>query len=208
MTSRVTAAVERALDERQREATDEVERILAAAVTVMERDAPAAPRVNDIIVEAGSSKKAFYRYFSGKDDLILAVMERGVAIVCSYLAHQMSKEDDPERKIARWVEGVLAQVAEPNLTRASRAVTTQLAATAESRVADVQITAPLRILLRSAVAELGSEDPERDTDAVFAAAIATMRRHLALETHPARADVEHLISFCIKGIGAPRKRRR
>ncbi len=36
MTNRVTAAVERALDDRQREATEEVERILAAAVRVME----------------------------------------------------------------------------------------------------------------------------------------------------------------------------
>jgi len=208
MTSRVSAAVDRALDERQREATEEVERILAAAVTVMERDAPAPPRVSDIVAEAGSSNKAFYRYFSGKDDLILAVMERGVAIVLSYLEHQMSKEDDPERKIACWVEGVLAQVAEPRLTRASRAVTTQLAATAESRVADVEITAPLRVLLLSAVTEVGSEDPERDTDAVFAATIATMRRHLALETHPDRAEIDHLISFCIKGIGASRRRRR
>ncbi len=76
--NRVAAAVERALDDRQREATEEVERILAAAVRVMERVAPEPPRVSDIVAEAGSSNKAFYRYFAGKDDLILAVMERGV----------------------------------------------------------------------------------------------------------------------------------
>jgi len=81
--SRVAAAVERALDDRQREATEEVERILAAAVRVMERVAPEPPRVSDIVAEAGSSNKAFYRYFAGKDDLILAVMERGVAIWCA-----------------------------------------------------------------------------------------------------------------------------
>ncbi|MBS2079816.1 helix-turn-helix domain-containing protein, partial [Mycobacterium tuberculosis] len=72
------------MDDRQREATEEVERILAAAVRVMERVAPEPPRVSDIVAEAGSSNKAFYRYFAGKDDLILAVMERGVAIVVSY----------------------------------------------------------------------------------------------------------------------------
>ena len=100
--SRVTAAVERALDERQREATEEVERILAAAVRVMERVAPEPPRVSDIVAEAGSSNKAFYRYFAGKDDLILAVMERGVAIVVSYLQHQMAKESRPRDQVARW----------------------------------------------------------------------------------------------------------
>ena len=90
-----TAAVERALDDRQREATEEVERILAAAVRVMERVAPEPPRVSDIVAEAGSSNKAFYRYFAGKDDVILAVMERGVGIVVSYLQHQMAKERTP-----------------------------------------------------------------------------------------------------------------
>ena len=56
--SRVTAAVGRALDDRQREATEEVERILAAAVRVMERVAPEPPRVSDIVTEAGSDRKS------------------------------------------------------------------------------------------------------------------------------------------------------
>jgi len=55
----VTAAVERALDDRQREATEEVERILAAAVRVMERVAPEAPRVSDIVAEAKLSPSLF-----------------------------------------------------------------------------------------------------------------------------------------------------
>ena len=121
MTSRVTAAVERALDDRQREATEEVERILAAAVRVMERVAPEPPRVSDIVAEAGSSNKAFYRYFAGKDDVILAVMERGVAIVVSYLQHQMTKESTPPGQVRRWIEGALAQVADPHLISMSRA---------------------------------------------------------------------------------------
>ena len=62
------------------------------------------------MAEAGSSNKAFYRYFAGKDELILAVMERGVAMVV-LLQHQMDKETSPQDKIARWIEGTLAQVA-------------------------------------------------------------------------------------------------
>lgn len=117
MINKVAAAVERALDDQHRAATAEVERILEAAVRVMERVAPEAPRISDIVAEAGSSNKAFYRYFAGKDDLILAVMERGVGIVVSYLEHQMAKEAKPRDKIARWIEGTLAQVAEPDLIR-------------------------------------------------------------------------------------------
>src|SRR5258708_25696720 len=113
MTNRVAAAVERALDDRQREATEEVERILAAAVRVMERVAPEPPRVSDIVAEAGSSNKAFYRYFAGKDDLILAVMERRVAILASYLQHQLAKESRPEGRVAPWIDGTPAQVPDP-----------------------------------------------------------------------------------------------
>jgi AcrR family transcriptional regulator len=201
--SRVAAAVERALDDRQREATEEVERILAAAVRVMERVAPEPPRVSDIVAEAGSSNKAFYRYFAGKDDVILAVMERGVAIVVSYLQHQMAKEPTPAGKIARWIEGVLAQVADPHLLSMSRAAAGQLSANANWRAADDEIMRPLRDLLTEPVAALGGKDVRRDADAVFYGTVATMRRYLDSAERPRVDDIAHLVQFCLHGLGVP-----
>ncbi|GBE64177.1 hypothetical protein MFM001_06390 [Mycobacterium sp. MFM001] len=194
--SRVTAAVERALDDRQREATEEVERILAAAVRVMERAAPDPPRVSDIVAEAGSSNKAFYRYFAGKDDLILAVMERGVGIVVSYLQHQMAKEPTPQGKIARWIEGVLAQVADPHLLSMSRAAAGQATANI-----DEEIMQPMRDLLTEPVAALGSTDVKRDADAVFYCTATTLRRYLDSSARPGRDDIDHLVQFCLRGLG-------
>jgi AcrR family transcriptional regulator len=202
MSSRVNAAVERALDDRQREATEEVERILAAAVRVMERVAPDPPRVSDIVAEAGSSNKAFYRYFAGKDDLILAVMERGVAIVVSYLQHQMDKEPTPEGKITRWIEGALAQLADPHLLSMSRAAAGQMSAGAHI---DEEIMRPLRELLSEPVAALGSKDVRcdirRDTDAVFYCTATMMRRYLDSAERPGPDDVDHLVRFCLRGLG-------
>ena len=199
--SRVTAAVERALDDRQREATEEVERILAAAVRVMERVTPEPPRVSDIVAEAGSSNKAFYRYFAGKDDLILAVMERGVAIVVSYLAHQMAKESKPEGKVARWIEGTLAQVADPHLISMSRAAAGQISATANWRAADDEIMRPMHDLLTEPIAALGSSDARRDAETVFHCTTAAMRRHLDSGDQPGPDDVDHLVRFCLRGLG-------
>ncbi len=199
--SRVTAAVERALDQRQREATEEVERILAAAVRVMELAAPEPPRVSDIVAEAGSSNKAFYRYFAGKDDLILAVMERGVAIVGSYLQHQMAKESRPQDKVARWIEGTLAQVADPHLISMSRAAAGQMSAAAGSRAADQEMMRPLRELLIEPIAALGSTDVERDVEAVFSCTAATMRRYVGSTDRPGPQDIEHLVRFCLRGLG-------
>ncbi|HEV7581895.1 MAG TPA: TetR/AcrR family transcriptional regulator [Mycobacterium sp.] len=199
MTNRVAAAVERALDDRQREATEEVERILAAAVRVMERVAPEPPRVSDIVAEAGSSNKAFYRYFAGKDELILAVMERGVGIVVSYLQHQMAKEPQPRDKIVRWIEGTLAQVAEPHLISKSRAAAGQMSA--DWRAVDQEMMRPLRDLLAEPVAALGSNDIERDVEAVFCCTAATMRRYVGSAVRPGPDDIAHVVRFCLNGLG-------
>jgi AcrR family transcriptional regulator len=196
--SRVDAAVHRALDDRQQQATAEVERILAAAVTVLERVAPEEPRVSDIVAEAGSSNKAFYRYFAGKDDLFQAVMERGVAIVVSYLSHQLAKEATPAGQVARWIRGTVAQVSDPHLLSMSRAASTQLTA---AGVSDDEILAPLRELLTEPVAALGGRDPRRDADTVFTCTLATMRRYLGGAAQPKRADVDQLVAFCLRGLG-------
>jgi AcrR family transcriptional regulator len=199
--SRVAAAVERALDDRQRDATEEVERILAAAVRVMERVAPEPPRVSDIVAEAGSSNKAFYRYFAGKDDLILAVMERGVAIVVSYLQHQMAKESKPRDKVARWIEGMLAQVAQPDLMKKSRAAAGQMSAGTNWRTVDQEMMWPLRDLLTEPVAALGRSDVERDVEAVFCCTAATLRRYMGSADRPGPDDIAHVVRFCLNGLG-------
>jgi AcrR family transcriptional regulator len=178
-----------------------VERILAAAVRVMERVAPDEPRVSDIVTEAGSSSKAFYRYFAGKDELILAVMEREVAIVVSYLQHQMAKESRPQDKFARWIEGTLAQVAEPDLISKSRAPAGQMSAGANWRAADQEMMRPLRGLLVDPVAALGSSDVERDVEAVFSCRAGTMRHYMGSANRPAPDDIAHVVQFCLNGLG-------
>lgn len=187
--------MERALDSRQRGATEEVEKILAAAVRVIERTAPAPPRVSDIVAAAGTSNAAFYRFFAGKDELILAVMERGVGMTADYLRQQMALHDEPTDKIAAWVRGALAQVGEPRRTARSRAVLGQFAATP-----DGQITAPMRDLLVEPLLALGVADPRRDADAVFTTVAGAIRRHAASATQPGAAEVGHLVRFCLAAL--------
>ena len=201
MTSRAAAAVVRALDDRRREATEEVERILAAAVTVMQQVSPDAPRVSDIVAAAGVSNKAFYRYFAGKDDLMLAVMERGVTLVVSYLEHQMAKESTPAGKITRWISGALAQVADPELIGMSRALVGQMSDSDKRRLGEEETMAAMRDLLLPPLRDLGSADPRRDADAVFVCTVGTMRRYVDSSDQPGRKDISHLVEFCLRGLG-------
>ncbi|PND58954.1 TetR family transcriptional regulator [Mycobacterium sp. ENV421] len=203
MTSRAAAAVVRALDDRQREAAEDVERILAAALRVLQRVSPDAPRVSDIVAEAGVSNKAFYRYFAGKDDLMLAVMERGAAMVVSYLEHQMAKEATPKGKITRWITGALAQVADPELIGMSRALLVQMSDSDKRRLGEEEILAAMRELLVEPIRQLGSSDPQRDADAVFVCTVGTMRRYVNSTDQPGRKDINHLVGFCLGGLGLP-----
>jgi AcrR family transcriptional regulator len=201
--SRTPTAAEPALADRSRAASEEVEQLLAAAVRVMARSAPESPKVSDIVIEAGSCNKAFYRYFGGKDDLLLAVMQRGIAIVAAFLEEQMSRELDPAVKVTRWVEGLLAQVTDPHLFSLCAATLAQMSASAHRMASDDEVMQPLRILLTAPIAQLGRADADRDADAVFHCTMGTLRRYVGSELRPPPADVEHLVRFCLSGIGVP-----
>lgn len=193
--SLVATAVGRALEPRQREATEEVERILQAALAVMERVAPSAPRVSDIVAEAGTSNTAFYRYFSSKDDLILAVLQRGIRLAASYVEHEMAKESPGLNQVAKWIEATMAQIGDPQLIRMSRAVVAQF-----GTVAEHELALPLLELLSGAVVAAKSRNPAHDTDVIFTAVMGTLRRHVASASEPVPGETEHLISFCLKAI--------
>jgi AcrR family transcriptional regulator len=201
---RASQAAGRKLADRQQAATAEVERILAAGLRVMEQAYPDSPRVVDIVAEAGTSNQTFYSYFASKNELTLAIMDRGIRRLVTYLEHQMGKEPDPRRQIARWIEGVLAQVADPSAARASLAVITELGRVVGPLAADGhRIVASLRDLLLPPLEEAGSREIARDADAIYEVGFGTMRRHLFNGTRPPRAEVRHLVQFCLAGMGAP-----
>jgi hypothetical protein len=61
---------------------------------------------------------------------------------------------------------------------------------------------PMRDLLAEPIAALGSTDVDRDADTVFHCTTATMRRHLDSGDRPGPDDVDHLVRFCLRGLGA------
>jgi AcrR family transcriptional regulator len=203
--STVEAAVDRALSKHRADATREVEGLLDAALRVAERMAPASPRVADIVTEAGTSNQAFYRYFAGKDDLMRAVFQRGIARLYSYLEHQIAKETDPAHQIGAWIRGILTQATNRQAARQSAAVNLQLS---QHRGADdLAVPASLRLLLIDAVTALGSADPQRDSDAIGEVVFGTIRRHIAQSTAPTEADCAHLVVFCLAGVAGNNPRR-
>ena len=187
---------------RTRETSEARQRILETADRLFYQDGVRAAGIDRIIAEAGVAKMSLYKHFPSKDDLILAVMERGVAIVVSYLEHQMAKESQPRGKVVRWIEGTLAQVADPHLISMARAAAGQMSAGTSWRAADQAMMLPLRELLVEPVAALGSSDVERDVEAVFSCTASMMRRYVGSAEEPGPDDIAHVVRFCLRGLGA------
>ena len=195
----VAAAVERALGKQRDDAARDVEAILDATLRVSERVAPAAPRVADIVAEAGSSNQAFYRYFGGKEELMRAVYLRGLTRLHGYLEHQMAKAaGEPGAQVEAWVRGVLTQAADRTAARQSAAIVRQMGDRAGE---DAEHLEQLRALLRDAVARTGSRHVNLDTDAVFDLTFGALRRHVDQGTTPSRAECAHLVRFCRLALG-------
>ena len=156
--------------EREAEYSDEVQRLLDAGLAVMARSGTSAsPRVADIVSEAQVSNDAFYRHFSSKEDLVLAVAEAGAERLVSYVSHQMSKHPDPHRQITTWVSCIMQQAADPSIAEPTRAVLWNAASVSDrSRTDKNDAYADLAEILIEPLTGCGSNDPRRDADAITA----------------------------------------
>ena len=109
----VARAVARSLSGRVAAATQEVEQLVEATYRVVSRDGSVDPRVRDILLEAGLSTQVFYRHFRSKDDLLLVLLDDGRRRLADYLTHRISKARTPAARLRAWIEGMLAQAADP-----------------------------------------------------------------------------------------------
>lgn len=199
-----TRIARRSLADREAEYSDEVQRLLDAGLAVMARSGTSAsPRVADIVSEAQVSNDAFYRHFSSKEDLVLAVAEAGAERLVSYVSHQMSKQSDPRRQITTWVNCIMQQAADPSIAEPTRAVLWNAASVSDRSRADKNDAyADLAEILIEPLTECGSNDPRRDADAITATVFTLLQRFLRDRIEPSQEDINHLIGYCLAAIGA------
>jgi AcrR family transcriptional regulator len=210
--SMASRAVERALSERRAIYASEVRRLLEATFVLIERNGDLEPRVGDIVRKAGLSNQAFYRHFPSKQALLVAVLDEGVRILASYLAHRMQAVASPTAKIREWMAGMLEQALRPAAAAATRPFVSARARLAEALPEEVaeserQLTVLVRDALRAAreCGELPNADPDRDAETLYHQAMGWLQARL-LESGPLdRRDAEHLIEFALHGLrrGAP-----
>ncbi len=203
----VARAVARSLSGRVAAATQEVEQLVEATYRIVSRDGAVDPRVRDILLEAGLSTQVFYRHFRSKDDLLLVLLDDGRRRLADYLTHRIAKARTPSARLRAWIEGMLAQAADPQAAARTRPFLTGLPRLREAFPREHAESEAVLVGLLAAVIEDGaavgamaSVDPTRDAQAIYAMTLGAMEAHLFARTAPTRSETAHLVGFALRAL--------
>lgn len=85
---------------------ERLSQFVAAARTLAEQTGTSAFTVQQVVADSGQSLKTFYRYFAGKDDLLVALLEEDIAVGALFLRALIDEHEDPIDRIREWVVGL------------------------------------------------------------------------------------------------------
>jgi AcrR family transcriptional regulator len=104
----------------RQKADNELDRLLAAAETVLAEQGYAGLRVDDVLDAAGLSTRAFYRHFRGKSELFVALFDREMTRAQQRLGAKLGAAPTPEAKVEAWTAAMLSLAYDGRLARRTR----------------------------------------------------------------------------------------
>ena len=165
--------------------------------------------IQQLVDEAGVALQTFYRHFGGKDELLLALLDRSVAEFCSQLRASTADVDDPIERLHVFVTRPLGLLRGGDTTDA-RAITHEHFRLYQLYPAEVaratgafaaQVLESLEDARQRGLAT--SPEPERDSWMITELVMTTFH-HYAFADLGSDADavIDHLWHFCRSAIGA------
>jgi AcrR family transcriptional regulator len=201
------ALVDRTLEGRRAAYEAEVRRFIEAAFVLIQRSGRLEPRVSEIVAGAGLSNQAFYRHFRSKHELLVAVLDRGVGILASYLAHRMESEQTPLGRIRQWLAGMSEQALHPEAASATRPFVLARGRLAEVYPEEVAASERrLEALVEAELVALAAERPgagvvpRRDAETLYHLAMGWMEARLREGSSGERTDAGRLVDFALGGL--------
>ena len=207
-------SIERAVSDRRAAYVNEINDIVEATYRVIQRTGSFDPSMRDILRESGFSTQAFYKYFRSKDELLLVLLDDGRRNLVGYLHHRMDKASTATDGIRAWIEGVLAQAANPQAAARTRPFLANRDRLAERFPVEQQASVDRLVeLLTKAIEQLpgskrDAKKARRDAQAIYDVTFGALHSYLVHGKRPAKSDVEHLVRFCLEAVGAGKGNRR
>ncbi|MFI5318174.1 MAG: TetR/AcrR family transcriptional regulator [Myxococcota bacterium] len=202
-------AVDRALEGQRAVYAAEAERLVQAALALIRERSDLEPPVAAIVRRARLSNQAFYRHFRGKHELLVAVLDHGIALLEGYLRERMAAAPSASERVRAWLRGMLEQALNSRGAEATRPFAlarSQLARHYPEEVAASEQR--LSALVREAIAdakragELPSADPDSDSEALYHLAMGWLETRLLEDDPTERAQAERLEAFAMAGLHA------
>lgn len=181
--------------------------LVEATFRLIARTGDVEPSVRQILKEAGLSNQAFYRDFSTKDELMLAVLDVGRGRLSTYLRHRMAGSDSPRDQVAQWILGVVRQVQDPGSSHRTRPFLVNRGRLELRYPAELERTETVLIdLLAGAIARGAaagtwcSPDPWEDARIIHDYTMASIRRSLVRQRRPTAASAAALVDFAFRAL--------
>jgi AcrR family transcriptional regulator len=154
------------MGEHERDDGAERDRILAAAWDVLGRTSYENLKIQAVIRSAGVSTRAFYRHFSGKQELVAELLRAELRRATAIL-DELTADGTPEQRVRAWVDGVVSlaygRAAGPR-ARWFTSLPHEILELLDDRPRDCRTAAPLEAAIADGLTEgvFPSADPHRD----------------------------------------------
>jgi AcrR family transcriptional regulator len=202
-------AVERALGAQRAAYAAEAEKLVQAALALIRERGELEPPVAAIVRRARLSNQAFYRHFRGKRELLVAVLDHGIALLEDYLRARMDAAPGASERVRAWLRGMLEQALRARAAEATRPFALARSQLARHYPAEVAASERrLSALAREAIAEakaageLPHADPDADAEALYHLAMGWLEARLVENAPAGRAQAKRLEAFAMAGLRA------
>jgi len=186
---------------------EQARQIVEAAQRLLVAD-PSGFTTQELVKEAGVALQTFYRYFAGKDELLLAVLEETIDAGCTGLEERAALLTEPLDRLRLYVtasvEGLVGE--DRGITHFITAEHYRLhqifpneLATASKRFADMLVP---EIEAATLAGQLTSSDARADAWLITQLAMSTFHHYaFATPDEPILVIAERLWSFCLRALG-------
>lgn len=189
---------------------DERAALMRAAWTVLERSGFEGLKVQLVLREADVSAREFYRHFTDKDALLIALIQDEMARAGAQLGDAVASAEEPAEQVAAWIARVIDAAGDPRRVDRARLFSTQQSVMRnfpdEVRRGTEHLVAPLRAAIERGV-DTGAfplvADAARDASLVYALTGNELSEALteASDT-PLNDRIAATIGFVLRAFGA------
>jgi len=162
--------------------------------------------VQQVADAAGQSLRTFYQHFSGKDDLLLALLEEELIVHAAYIRKHVSRSADPIERLRTFVTAGVGHARLDAHTTAMARYSLNLSASHPAELSSVQrpVVELARELVREAV-EAGAIpacDPDVAAYFLMSMKVAYGRsRVFGNDLGTAMPSPDELATMCVRGLG-------